>query len=613
MNQIALVNDLKEQLINIECPQCGSKQYKKGGKAIDGRKRYKCQNCNKWYMENPKHIVVREKVVGIKCPRCQSENITKGGKYQTGKQAYKCKDCRRTFVENPDHFHSRFLLPDNLTPEEMFEYDVWNATLLGMKPNISTGKYTFTFAYIKQEWLKLAAKKNAKYKAAIGRSFSSLDQVLYVLNKFSCFLDKQYPELNPQNLSREIVINFLIDLKQLNLKATTLRRYTDSLDRFFQDCQRLDFCDIPKERFIYKEDHPKEPKHLPRFIPEEVIKQLEDNLAALAEPIKRVVLILRETGMRISELCGLKVDCIRQDSMGDYWINLYQQKMKKEISINISKQLASLILEQQKYINDNLGKNFEYLFCCTEHHTSFECKEGTKRSKYVKEKELNYFVPVSKKLRQETVRGYLHKLAKEKSITDSSGQIYPLGKCHQFRHTHGTELINAGVPHAVVQTRLGHANPEMTSRYAHIHDKTMKQKMEEFWDGRVINNKGEIIVAENPELNTAEMQWIKRNMKAQTLPDGFCGLPVTKSCPVQGSPCLTCSHFRTTVEFLDNHKKRLEDTNKLIENARQNEWNRQVETNLPIANNLKKIIRGLERKEVIHGDENFPEGGEQSA
>ena len=322
--------------------------------------------------------------------------------------------------------------------------------------------------------------------------------------------------------------------------------------------------------------------------------------------------------MRISELCNLKLDCIRQDSTGDYWINVYQQKMNKEISINISKQLARVIIEQQKYINDNLGKDFKNLFCSTKHHSSFECREGTKKSIYIKDKNLDYFVPEAKNLRQSTVRGYLHKLAKEKNITDSSGQVYPLGRCHQFRHTHGTELINAGVPHAVVQKRLGHASPQMTSRYAHIHDKTMKQKMEEFWDGRVVNNNGEVVVPENPDLDTTEMQWVKKNMKAQTLADGFCGLPVTKTCPAQDDPCSNCSFFRTTRQYLEIHKKRLEETERLIENARKNGWDRQVEKNLPIAENLRKIIRGLEQKDVIYGDEKFPEqqpdqGGEQSA
>jgi integrase/transposase-like protein len=600
---------------SVHCPRCNSTNHRSGGKTRDGRKRYICRDCNRCYQENPKFIVVREVITGIECPRCQSQSVTKAGTYQSGKKAYKCKDCKRTFVENPDHLSSRFILPKNITSEKMFDYDTWDGRILGVKPNPSTGKYTFNFASIQQDWLKLAAKKSAKYKASIGRSFSNTDQTLYVLNKFSRFLCKQYPNLKPEFLNREIVVNFIIYLNQSNLKPTTLRRYIDALDKFLQDCQRLEFCDIPKTRFIFKEDHSKEPQNLPRFIPEEIIKQLEDNLDALAEPIRRCVLVLRETGMRISELCSLKINCIRQDSTGDYWITLYQIKMKKEISLNISKDLAGEILTQQKYIKDNIGEKFKYLFCNTEHHSSFASNPETKRSIYIKERELTYFQPIAKKLRQDTVRGYLHKLAREKNITDASGQIYPLGRCHQFRHTHGTELINANVPQHIVQKRLGHASPEMTSRYAHIHDKTMKQKMEEFWDGRVFNNQGEVVVSENPELDTAGMQWIKRNMKAQTLPDGFCGLPVTQSCPVQGSPCLTCSHLRTTVEFLDVHRKRLEEAEKLIENARANGWNRQVETNLPIAENLRKIIRGLEQKEVIHGDEKFPkqEGGKQSA
>lgn len=118
----------------------------------------------------------------------------------------------------------------------MFDYDVWNMKVLGIKPSVATGKYTLTFVYLKQEWLKLAAKKNAKYKAAAGRSFSNLDQILYSLNKFSCFLDEQYPNIKPQNLSREIIINFLIKIKKSNLKAATLRKYVDNLDHFFQDC-----------------------------------------------------------------------------------------------------------------------------------------------------------------------------------------------------------------------------------------------------------------------------------------------------------------------------------------------------------------------------------------
>ncbi|WP_071994221.1 tyrosine-type recombinase/integrase [Synechocystis sp. PCC 7509] len=314
----------------------------------------------------------------------------------------------------------------------------------------------------------------------------------------------------------------------------------------------------------------------------------------------------------------LRYDCLSQDTTGAYWIRVYQRKMKKEISLIISKELAELIHKQQKFITENLGIGRRYLFCDTRNRNDFI--DYKNKHKYSQQPllPLNHFEAWEKKLQDRTVRAYLHRFADEMNIRDEAGEIFPLGQLHQFRHTHGTELINNGVPQYIVQKRLGHESPGMTSVYAHIHDQTMKAEMEKFWDGKVVNNKGEIVVPENPDLDTAEMQWIKKNMKAQTLADGFCGLPVTKSCPAQDDPCSNCSFFRTTRQDIETHRKRLEATEKLIENARKNGWERQVEKNLPIAENLKKIIRGLEQKGVIYGNEKFPEqqldqGGEQSA
>ncbi len=37
----------------------------------------------------------------MKCPRCDSKNIVKNGSIHNGKKKFKCKDCGRQFVENP--------------------------------------------------------------------------------------------------------------------------------------------------------------------------------------------------------------------------------------------------------------------------------------------------------------------------------------------------------------------------------------------------------------------------------------------------------------------------------------------------------------------------------
>lgn len=554
----------------------------------------------------------------ITCPKCGGNNYKKYGRVKrTRQQQYRCKNCERIFVDNPNYIETRNILPPGTTPQKMFDEDIWDIRVLGLDPCVSGGQYTLNFKTIAPDWLKYASKKWFQYRSS-SKTAGTLTNNIGELRVFSNFIVERYPELKAIQLNRDIVVEYLVYLSERGFSTSHKKSCIVTLRYFLEDCTRFNYIDLLKEPLIFKEDIPKQTERKPRFIPNIVVQQLEEHINVLPRQVVIQINSLRETGMRVSELCNLKFDCITQDSTGDYWLKYYQIKMKKEHIINISKELATQIFEQQEFIRNNLGNDFEYLFCETEKASSIQAfliDDEEKRWHWRRKIKLNYFVVRFQKMHANTLRGYLKGLAEEKNIVDDLGKIFPLSNCHRFRHTHGTDLINNGVPQHIVQKRLGHVSSEMTAVYAHIYDKTMKKEMEKFWDGRVLNNQGEVVVLTNLELDTAEMQWIKKNMKAQTLPDGFCGLPVTKTCPVQGSPCLTCSHLRTTIEFLDIHKKRLEETKNLIENARVNGWDRQVETNLPIAENLKKIIRGLEQKEVVYGDESFPEQevGEQSA
>ena len=49
---------------------------------------------------------------------------------------------------------------------------------------------------------------------------------------------------------------------------------------------------------------------------------------------------------------------------------------------------------------------------------------GTKSNAQYTRKEINHFIPVAKKIHQDTVRGYLRQLAHEHNITDLFGEIY---------------------------------------------------------------------------------------------------------------------------------------------------------------------------------------------
>ena len=81
---------------------------------------------------------------------------------------------------------------------------------------------------------------------------------------------------------------------------------------------------------------------------------------------------------------------------------------------------------------------------------------------------------------------------------------------------------------------------------------------------------------------------------SQALPNGLCSLPLTQNkCP-HANACLTCAHFRTSKKHLPQHKAQLDETCKIIENAKQNGMERIAEMNAEVAGNLKSIITTLE-------------------
>jgi len=69
---------------------------------------------------------------------------------------------------------------------------------------------------------------------------------------------------------------------------------------------------------------------------------------------------------------------------------------------------------------------------------------------------------------------------------------------------------------------------------------------------------------------------MKKKILAQALPNGSCARPIVKGACPHANACLTCGDFRTTFEFLDQHQEQLEQTEKLIEKAKTNNWQRQV-------------------------------------
>src|SRR5260370_737751 len=122
-------------------------------------------------------------------------------------------------------------------------------------------------------------------------------------------------------------------------------------------------------------------------------------------------------------------------------------------------------------------------------------------------------------LKQASFAHRSNRLAYDHDIRGGAGRRFGF-QAPQFRPPVGTRMVNLGVPHHIIQRYLGHRGPEMTSRYAHIHDATMKDKLSEYLKGTLIDVSGKV-VAEDGVNDTADLQWFTRSVLAQALTHGY--------------------------------------------------------------------------------------------
>ncbi len=459
------------------------------------------------------------------------------------------------------------------TPESEHEKDIWDVRNLGIEFNQAKADYKLNFTTISQPWLKQAAKQFIKYYLA-NQSWAEGGTKLRAIKHFSQFLKKQHPFLQAEVINRCLIVELISYLASSSLANRTRRGILVNIRQFTNLCAREGWLPITKEQLIYDDDMPKDSKHVPRYIPQEVLTQLNQHIEDLPTYIRRLVLVLQGTGRRVSEVCLLPFNPLLQDASGDWFLKHRQFKMNKEDTIPITRDIAAIIQEQQQAVREDYGEDCQLLFP----NPPEACIRSGKRR-------------IGKPIYAQNVNDALNRLAKTHNIRDSSGQIWPF-QSHQFRHTVGTSMINNGVPIHIVKRYLGHETFDMTMRYAHIHDKTLKEEFINF-QGKIVDIAGQVTKLEDTPANSNDLQWMKKNIGFQALSNGTCTLPVIQSCP-HANACLTCTHFRTTTVYLSQHQEQLSHTQEMIQSAKERGWQRQVEMNEQVAQNLQNIINALE-------------------
>jgi integrase len=378
----------------------------------------------------------------------------------------------------------------------------------------------------------------------------------------------------PGALTREMLEQFLADLRRApGIGEAQRRSVVIDLKVFLDDVRMLHWePGLPVTAVYHRGELPKAPAAMPRYIDEFVMSQIETGQALDRLPdqtTRTLVRLLMETGLRSVDALRLPFDPVSSDVAGAPYLRFYNHKLSRDAIIPISDRVLDAIRCQQQWLRERWPTGGPpCLF-----PRPWRNADG--------------IYPLGGSTLNQRLRRWLADL----DVRDAQGAPVKITS-HQFRHTLGTRMINNEVSQPTVQRLLDHSSPAMTARYAHIKDQTLRREWERYQQR--VNIQGGTIQLD-PQGPHSDAAWALENLARakQTLPNGYCGLPLQQRCP-HPNACLTCDNFLTTSEFLPLHRDQLERTEQLLAAARENGNARLVEMNEPVRLNLVRIIEGLE-------------------
>lgn len=194
---------------------------------------------------------------------------------------------------------------------------------------------------------------------------------------------------------------------------------------------------------------PTVPEYLPKPLSFENDQKLQTKLKESKNPLSPLFLLLRQTGLRISELINLPNNCVLTGSKNEKYLKVPLGKMNNERLIPLCDESLALI--------ENIRQRIAKI---------------EQKKKYP---ETNRLIGI-----QGNIPHVYTKLSNQfkNIINNMTDQNKPV-TFHRLRHTYATTLLTGGVSLPSLMKLLGHKRIEMTLRYAkvtpaHLRDEYLK-------------------------------------------------------------------------------------------------------------------------------------------
>jgi integrase len=469
--------------------------------------------------------------------------------------------------------------------ERLWAADRWPLRELPHSDLHSTGRAgSILFSGIPQPWLKEAAKRWARARLLAGGAPSTMASYVQHVRAFSGWLADRAPGVSsPAGVTRTVLEDWLLAVRANGLAPGSKAGRVTAVRLFLEEQWEDGLVGLPRTAVIHVGEVPhSRSRRLPRGIEAPVFDQFIDpaNLALLpCEQHRTVILLLAFTGLRVSSVVTLSRDALQIGSDNHPYLRYVNVKLRREAVIPIGPELVEQLHRQEKSLIAIYGSD----------GTGFllpsppEGMQGPSRGGG------HHITPL-------TARRIVKDYVRKAEIRDSQGRMAVWVHPHRFRHHLGSSMVNEGVPLSVIQRVLDHASIEMTARYAHLDDETVKREIARFHER--VNIRGErIALPVGGPLQ--EAVWMKDRIARakQALPNGYCGLPLVQSCP-HPNACLSCENFLTDSSFRDIHQQQLTHTQTLRERAQHNENMRLVELLEGDERSLRRILEGLDALEA---------------
>ena len=328
---------------------------------------------------------------------------------------------------------------------------------------------------------------------------------------------------------------------------------------FLTEITEWGWPEAPTRRLMFPSDNPRLPQPLPRFLPPDADRRLTEALEASPHRLAADALLLqRACGLRIGELLDLELDAVIDLPGSGSWLKVPLGKLDTERMVPIDAQILALIdritaarSPGRPIPHPRTGRPADFLFTAHGHRIG------------------------ANRLRKE-----LDRAAKGAGI----GHVTP----HQLRHTYATALVNAGVSLQALMAILGHVSAEMSLRYGHLFDTTVRAEYERALD-LAKQTIGALPTPSEPTSSAGD-DWRTTATVKTALAGGYC-----LRAPAQGpcsyaNICEHCPSFHTTTSYLPVLTAQRDDAAALAADATTRGWDAETERHLRLIHRLTALI-----------------------